>query len=266
MDNTFILQFQDNSERTTRTERLMSRLIKFINSHNSLVKLKFKEDRLNRLFGIKYSPLFDTKENMLKGIMANTEQAVNIYHLLVQTILLKIPGEVVELGCFEGTTSIIMQKTLDQFECPKNIHVYDSFEGIPTPSSNDGGTDFVEGQCKTSKSNLIDNYKKYGVKLPQIHEGWFKNTLPQELPDQISFAHLDGDLYSSIKESLIAIYPRLAKGAIVVIDDYCDPQTHNVNNILPGVRVACEEFFADKPEKVGILLAGGETHGYFRKE
>ena len=78
--------------------------------------------------------------------------------------------------------------------------------------------------------------------------------------------HLDGDFYSSIIESLTYVYPKLSKGAIVVIDDYCDPEIHNVNNILPGVKKACDEFFKDKKEKVDVLIAGCESHGYFRKE
>ena len=56
--------------------------------------------------------------------MINLEQAVNIYHLLSQTILLKIPGDVVELGCYKGITSIIMQKTINQFSSKKKLHVY----------------------------------------------------------------------------------------------------------------------------------------------
>ena len=202
---------------------------------------------------------------MLEGHMTNIEQGMNIYHLLIQTILLKIPGDVVELGCFEGTTSILMQKTLDQFNSQKRLHVYDSFDGLPEKSKKDGNTNFVRGAIKTQKERLIHNFKRHKVKLPEIHEGWFKDTLPKELPNRISFAHLDGDFYSSILESLTHVYPRLAKGSVVVIDDYCDPKIHNVNNILPGVKEACDEFFKDKKEKVNILIAGCESHGYFRK-
>lgn len=101
--------------------------------------------------------------------------------------------------------------------------------------------------------------------MPKIHEGWFADILPTQLPDKISFAHLDGDFYSSILESLIYVYPRLSKGAVVVIDDYCDPKQLDANNILPGVKKACDEFFKDKKEKVSVLVAGCEAHGYFRK-
>ena len=35
--------------------------------------------------------------------------------------------------------------------------------------------------------------------------------------------------------------------------------------ILSGVKKACDEFFADKPEKLNILIAGNYTSAYFRK-
>jgi O-methyltransferase len=51
---------------------------------------------------------------------------------------------------------------------------------------------------------------------------------------------------------------------VCVIDDYCDPEFSDWN-FLPGVKKACDEFFADKPEKVATLYAGFAAQGYFRK-
>ncbi len=219
--------------------------------------------------------------------MINIEEEMNIYHLLTQSILLKIPGEIVELGCNDGRTAAIMQKTLDEYDCKKRIFVYDSFEGLPGKNKKDGDTKFQSGWCKNSIEDLKNLFNKHGLsnKLPKIIPGWFKNTLPNKLPKKISFAHLDGDFYSSIKESLIAIYPRLSKGAIVVIDDYGSPKIHKkiekfinenpysqgngrkikIINVLPGVKKACDEFLKYKKEKMYILIAGEERQGYFRK-
>lgn len=265
VDNTFILELQKQKIKTDKKRNVLAQIIKFFNGNQRFLKLKFKNDNLNRFYKIKSSKKFDSKENMLDGDWSNIEQAVNIYHLLTQTVLLKIPGDIVELGSYDGTTSVLMQKTLDQLKSKKKIHVYDSFEGLPEKDKKDGDTVFFAGSCETQKENLIENFKRHKTKLPTIHEGWFKDTLPKGLPKQISFAHLDGDFYSSILESLIYVYPKLSKGAIVIIDDYCDPKVHDVNNILPGVKKACDEFFKDKKEKVGVLLAGNEAHGYFRK-
>lgn len=208
--------------------------------------------------------LGQSKPNMLKGYMISVEQAINIYHLLNQVVLMKVPGDIVELGCYEGTTAIILQKTLAQMNSERLLHVYDSFEGLPEALECDGPT-FKQGALKTSQERLLQNFKDHNTKPPIIHPGFFADTLPSQLPEKIAFAHLDGDFYSSIKESLENIYPRLSPNAVVLIDDYCDPSIHNVNNILPGVKKACDEFFQDKPEKMAVLIAGCESHGYFRK-
>ena len=54
--------------------------------------------------------------------MLNIEEEMNIYHLLIQVLLLKVPGEIVELGCNDGRTSAIMQKTLDENKSKKKIN------------------------------------------------------------------------------------------------------------------------------------------------
>lgn len=265
MDNAFILQLIDKNIQDSFRKRILAGFIKFINTHNRYLKLKFKDDRLNVYYGIKNSPIYDTKENKLKSKMISVEQGMNIHHLLCQVLLLRVPGEVVELGCFEGITSVLMQKTLDQFRSKKRIHVYDSFQGLPDKQPEDGDVPFVKGKFRSPKSKLIKNFGDHNTKLPIIHTGWFKDTLPKGLPKVICFAHLDGDLYSSITESLEYVYPKLAKGAIVVVDDYCDPNVLNVNNILPGVKKACDDFLSDKKEKMSVLIAGCESHGYLRK-
>jgi O-methyltransferase len=240
--NVFILNILNQKERYTTIGKIIRRIITAFNTNNKRFKISIRE-----------SP------------MLNIEQAMNIYHLLSQILSLKIPGDLVELGCFEGRTSLILQKTLDQFKSNKKLHVYDAFEGLPEKNEKDGNTSFKKGQCKTTKDKLIQNFNKFNVRLPKIHTGWFKDTLSTQLPNKICFAHLDGDFYSSIKESLKYIYPKLSPGAIVVIDDYCDPKVHNVHNVLPGVKKACDEFFANKKEKINVLISGDYCHAYFKK-
>ena len=112
---------------------------------------------------------------------------------------------------------------------------------------------------------LAANFDRYGLRQPVVHAGWFDDTLPDGLPERIAFAHLDGDLYASIRVSLEHVYPRLSHGAICLIDDYCDRQLLDEYDYLPGVKKACDEFLADKPEQVSVLYAGAFAHGFFRK-
>ena len=99
-----------------------------------------------------------------------------------------------------------------------------------------------------SPSDVRNNFETCGLPEASVHVGWFADSCPKNLPSVISFAHLDDDLYLSIKESLELVYPRLAKGAIVVVDDYCDPSRLLRHDIFPGSFDACDEFFRDKPE------------------
>ena len=168
---------------------------------------------------------------------------------LLNCLLSNTEGDVVELGCNIGNTSLLLQSCLNQFGSNKLLHVYDSFEGLPAKHLKDVSTNednrkkFIEGQLKVSVENLINNFKQKQINLPQIHTGWFKDIPEEEYPAKICFAFLDGDFYTSILDSLHRIYDKMSPGGIIIIHDYgWSP--------LPGVKLACEEFLKDKPEKV----------------
>lgn len=168
-------------------------------------------------------------------------------------------GDLVELGCNQGSTSLALQTLLLKSGQARGFHVYDSFEGLPPPLPEDGLTPYVAGSCATAIEAFATRLQAFGLPLPVMHPGWFSQTLPQELPETIGFAYLDGDFYSSILESLEAIYSRLAPGATVLIDDYGTV-------LLQGVEKACDVFFADKPEKVRQVFSHGvEAVGMFIK-
>lgn len=201
------------------------------------------------------------------GVMTNIEQRINLYHLVSQVLAYNVPGAIVELGCNDGQSSTVIQKIIQHFDPSREFHVYDSFEGLPPLHEKDAGTErFAEGQMKTTRETLLSNFKTLGLPPPVVHPGWFDKTLPTELPEAISFAYLDGDFYESILVSLRYTYPRLSKGAICLIDDYSDPSVFPTAwNMLPGVKRACDEFLADKPEKMSLIYSDNMSHGFFRK-
>ena len=160
------------------------------------------------------------------GVMTNVEQRINMYHFASQVLAYHVPGAFVELGCHTGQSAVLFQKIIEHYDPNRSLHLYDSFEGLPEVKDGDGNTPYYQGQLKASKGALLNNFRKSNLKSPIIHAGWFQDTLPTELPDEIAFAHLDGDLYESIIVSLEHVYPRLSKGAICLIDDYCDPDIY----------------------------------------
>ncbi len=143
---------------------------------------------------------------------------------------------IVEFGCYEGTTSLFLQRLIKALRPSVSLHVYDSFEGLPSKihlDSSSVGELFVTGELKASKQALTRNFKRAHVPLPVIHKGWFKDVLPAEVPESIIFAFLDGDYYESIIDSLKLIWPKLLPGAVVIVDDY-------QNEALPGAERAVD--------------------------
>lgn len=168
--------------------------------------------------------------------MQDFSRIVHICHYALMAN--SIPGDIVELGCYVGDTAKILAHITG-----KNVFVYDSFEGLPDDETNNKAR-----MNEATQKKLIDNFRKDGIKYPTMKKCWFNELTPNDLPEQIAFAHLDGDLYSSIMDSLNLVYSRMSVGGVILVDDYCDPE-------WPGAEAAVNEFFSDKPEEV-IALPG----------
>ena len=153
---------------------------------------------------------------------------------------LELPGDVVEFGCYEGDTSILLAGELRNSP-DKWLYLYDSFEGLPAKTAEDNSSDgwrFKEGELKASPDTIRHKFKKYALPEPVIVKGWFNELTDSDLPNQISFALLDGDFYASIKSSLALTAPRMATGGIIAIHDYRNAR-------LPGSGKAVNEFLAE---------------------
>lgn len=204
--------------------------------------------------------------------MANVEARMNLFHLLEQTVVNNVPGDVVDLGCNAGDSTIVMQKVLTALAPEKEVHAYDSFEGLPDLTDNDAKDGvYSKGYMAAGLGMFRHKFKALDLKMPHVHKGWFQGTIPSELPSAISFALFDGDLYESTRHLLEHVYPRMSPGAIGMIAVYYDETIFPRKGLAggyksPGVKRATDEFFKDKPEKVHLLYANEYSNGYFRKQ
>lgn len=181
--------------------------------------------------------------NLISDQVDQNEIAI-ILKYLRQTISDNILGDVVEFGCYLGTTSVFIADLLK--ETNKMFYVYDSFEGLPEKTNKDIsplGEAFKTGELNASKKQFIINMQKAGVKVPIIKKAWFSDLVDSDIPEKISFAFLDGDYYQSIKDSLKLIEHKMQKGSIIVVDDYS-------NSSLPGAAEAVDEWLSDKSYRI----------------
>jgi O-methyltransferase len=165
---------------------------------------------------------------------------------LEKTLQAGTAGDIVEFGCYLGTTSLFIRRLLDKYGSAKQFHVYDSFEGLPPKVAQDSspvGDDFRAGELSVSRKQLLEQFHKARLQPPLVHKGWFSDLTPGEVPDTIAFAFLDGDFYSSIIDSLRLVWPRMQDGGIITIDD-------SGREALPGVDQAIRDFFQDKQVQI----------------
>jgi len=191
----------------------------------------------------------NTAANKFRGQLLISDQVSRadialIWRELEQVLLTKIPGAVVEFGCYVGTTSLFIQRQLNELnEQTRSFHVYDSFEGLPQKATGDAsaaGVNFEAGKLAVSKKEFLRQFHIAKLKTPIIHKGWFNALTNADVPKSIAFAFLDGDFYTSILDSLRLVWPKMSRDGTVLIDDYQRPE-------LPGVERAVHEFFAGKP-------------------
>jgi O-methyltransferase len=158
-----------------------------------------------------------------------------------------VPGDIVEFGCYVGTTSLFLRRMMDAYDQSdkRELHVYDSFEGLPEKHAQDAspaGEQFRAGELTTSKKQLLREFQRANLKPPIIHKGWFDKLTPADVPNHISFAFLDGDFYSSILDSLKLTWPALGPNGVIAIDDYG-------REALPGPEKAVRDFLRHKQYK-----------------
>ena len=156
----------------------------------------------------------------------------------------EIPGHVAEFGSWRGTNLMYLAKLLRIYDAlgSKQVHCFESFEGLSTFTPQDGSAESERGNYKGSYQELLDVIELYDMKDDVlIHKGLVQDTLGAVLAAQpeltFSFIYCDVDLYEPTKLILEQMDERLAKGGVFVLDEY------NYEN-YPGETLAVREFLS----------------------
>jgi hypothetical protein len=174
------------------------------------------------------------------------------YMTRVFEMIKDVPGDVVECGIGEGNT-FAMLAYLSGSENPKEprmLRGFDSFEGFPEPDASDKSwRDPKKGEWKVpidlvnerlERSNILKTYPSLKTK---ITPGFLGDTLPKEGGYQIAFLHLDVDIYPSYRDGLKYLFPLVAKGGVVLFDEYMEFSSKNpTEEKWPGATKAIDEY------------------------
>lgn len=169
-----------------------------------------------------------------------------------------LPGDFAECGVWRGGSILAMILTLqDEGVTDRDVHLYDTFEGMTEPSEHDVSpvhrpaldlwretrgrpwpelfTPELVGEDVVRRTLAESGYPEERLHFVR---GAVEETLPDRAPERLALLRLDTDWYESTRHELHHLYPRLAVGGVLIIDDYGEWE---------GCRRAVDEYFAETP-------------------
>lgn len=153
-------------------------------------------------------------------------------------------GDTAEVGAYRGAMSWLICAA---GEGQRMHHIFDSFEGLSNPAAVDGDH-WSSGSLACDEGTVQRNLAPFAGRF-KTYKGWVPQRFGEVENRRFVFVHIDVDLYEPTRDSLAFFYPRMAPGGIIVCDDWGFTS-------CPGATKACDEFLADKPEKMVGLSAG----------
>lgn len=161
---------------------------------------------------------------------------------------LNISGEVVECGVYKGGTAAMLAQILAEANSEKKLYLFDTFQGMPeTDEEKDWHRkgDFADTSLESVKQFV--GHPDRCIYKP----GFIPDTFSGLDDLNISFCHIDVDIYKSIIDSLNFIWPRMGQGGVVIFDDYGFPT-------CPGALEAVDFFFSSQ-DAVPLCLQTGQA-------
>lgn len=156
--------------------------------------------------------------------------------------IVDVPGVIVDLGVFRGASTFTWAKLCEIF-CPtdirKTVFGFDTFEGFPKIGIEDGPLDTIQDVVpggyfggNTVESDLVlaqeamnfDRHLRHRNRIEFV-KGDVCETIPKFVDSRgeglrIALLNLDLDLYEPTRTALEYFVPRMARGGIIIFDEY----------------------------------------------
>jgi O-methyltransferase len=167
-----------------------------------------------------------------------------------------VPGTFVECGVWKGGSMMAVALTLKRLGATdRELYLYDTFQaGMTEPTAEDEDSAYdgygLRAMWQRRKNWIgvpVEEVRAAlattGYPMERVHmiEGGVEESLPGQAPEKIALLRLDTDWYASTRHELEHLYPRLASGGVLVLDDY---------GHYAGARRAVDEYLATRDERL----------------
>lgn len=169
--------------------------------------------------------------DLKKNSLVNKYQAWELWQQVENCV--KVDGDILEVGVWRGSTSMIMGGKLQQLGSSKTIYACDTFEGVV--KAGDSKDNYYKGGEHNDTS--LEFVKRQAARFQIEHIYFLKGIFPEDTGAQIEhvkfcLCHIDVDAYQSGKEVFDWVWPRLQVGGAVVFNDYGFPLTKGITRFV----------------------------------
>lgn len=141
-------------------------------------------------------------------------------HVLCWSALnsLRVEGDFVECGVFQGFCSAVATRYLDFGSRDKQWYLYDTFTGIPADQLDPG----QQNPRVFEQEGLYEACRQRFAAYPnvQVIQGRVPDVLRERAPQKVAFMHIDMNSAAAEMGALEFFWERLTPGAVIVLDDY----------------------------------------------
>lgn len=200
-------------------------------------------------------------ERALPHTMTGVLRVLAVVEAVRYVVRAGVEGDFAECGVWRGGSVIAMIETLKELGADaRDIHLYDTFEGMTEPSEADtsplerpalehwqetGGRPWPEFFAPEVFDEAIvrETILATGYPAERLHfvRGRVEDTIPDRAPECLALVRLDTDWYESTMHELVQLWPRLARGGVLLVDDY---------GAWDGCRRAVDEYFTHRAAPV----------------
>ena len=161
-----------------------------------------------------------------------------------------ISGDIVECGVWRGGSMMAVALTLLRLKDIRRLWLYDTFSGMTPPESED--VDFegraakdllatedpdskIWANCSLTEVQAALSETGYPAEQIEFIVGPVESSIPRRITESIALLRLDTDWFQSTFHELVNLWPRVAEGGILIIDDY---------GCWAGAKKAVDQYFA----------------------
>lgn len=144
-------------------------------------------------------------------------ELANLY-LIIRFGMQKIKsGHIVEFGTHRGGSALFLSRLAKTYLPHANVYCFDSFVGMPETSANDVHQrgDFSD----RTEHEFMLMAQSHGLDNIVVVKGFFSDTVPGLIPDDVALAHIDCDIYRAVADCYDGVKSKLVPRAYIAFDD-----------------------------------------------